>query len=172
VVGLRLCQAVGELCQRKPGTGPPPREQVREPPFCSFRWPRAGHRVAAQIGVLGAFAAPHRRTPNRWRVVERALAGYRPSRSGGAASALGSRSRAGGTRSPSPTWHLAVGRARFTPGGLGRAVTGPAATTLLCAGPPGLRNGRGVWARCGCCGRQRRSCLEASRDRSRYVPAC
>jgi hypothetical protein len=62
------------------------------------------------------------------------------------ASALGSRSRTGGRRSPSLTWHLAVRRARFTLGGLGRAITGPAATTLLCAGPtgPGLRQGEGV----------------------------
>ena len=38
----------------------------------------------------------------------------------------------------------AVRRARFMLGGLGRAITGPAATTLLCAGPAGLRNGRGA----------------------------
>jgi hypothetical protein len=30
------------------------------------------------------------------------------------------------------------------PGGLGRAVTGPVATTLLCAGPARLRNGEGL----------------------------
>jgi hypothetical protein len=49
----------------------------KEDSFCSYRWPRAGRRVAAQIRVFGAFAAPHRRTPYRWRVVERALASYR-----------------------------------------------------------------------------------------------
>ena len=37
----------------------------------------------------------------------------------------------------------AVRRARFMLGGLGRAITGPAATTLLCAGPARLRHGEG-----------------------------
>lgn len=40
------------------------------------------------------------------------------------------------------------GGARFMPGGLGRAIAGPAATTLLCAGRPGCATARG-WARCG-----------------------
>jgi hypothetical protein len=82
------------------------------------------------FGVCGSAAA--RRAGSS--TVPSARIRRRPSRSGGAASALGSRSRTGGRRSLSPTWQLAVWRARFMPGGRGRAITGPAATTLLCAG--------------------------------------